>query len=89
MAGSKDHNVPMEQWHDQIRMLKNARSITARLFTQSESAQNHCQVGNYSLSLRTIVNWLDEMQLEGRGELWANGTPRPCQMRNSSRRTVG
>ena len=89
MAGSKDHYVPMEQWHDQIRMLKNARSITARLFTQSESAQNHCQVGNYSLSLRTIVNWLDEMQLEGRGELWANGTPRPCQMRNSSRRTVG
>ena len=89
MAGSEDHYVPMEQWHDQIRMLKNARSITARLFTQSESAQNHCQVGNYGLALRTIVNWLDEMQLEGRGELCANGTPRPCQIRNSSRRTVG
>ena len=54
----------MEEWHDQIRMLKNARSITARLFTRSESAQNHCQVGNYGLALRTIVNWLDEMLLE-------------------------
>lgn len=59
LAGSEDHYVPIEQWQDQIRMLKNARSITARLFTRSESAQNHCQVGNYGLALRTIVNWLD------------------------------
>ena len=62
LAGSEDHYVPIEQWHDQIRMLKNARSITARLFTRSESAQNHCQVGNYGLALRTIVNWLDGTQ---------------------------
>lgn len=62
LAGSGDHYVPLEQWHDQIRMLKNARSITAQLFTPSESAENHCQVGNYGLALRTIVKWLDEMQ---------------------------
>ena len=62
LAGSEDHYVPMEQWHQQIRMLKNARSIIPRLFTRSESAQNHCQVGNYGPALRTIVNWLDEMQ---------------------------
>ena len=62
LAGSEDHYVPVQQWHRQIRMLKNARSITARLFTRSESAQNHCQVGNYGLALRTIVNWLDGMQ---------------------------
>ena len=59
LAGSEDHYVPTEQWHDQIRMLENARSITARLFTRSESAHNHCQVGNYGLALRTIVDWLD------------------------------
>ena len=59
LAGSEDHYVPMAQWHDQITMLKNARSITARLFTRSESAQNHCQVGNYGLALGTIANWLD------------------------------
>ena len=64
LAGSEDHYVPMEQWHQQIRMLKNARSVSARLFTRSESAQNHCQVGNYGLALRTIVNWLDEMLVE-------------------------
>ena len=60
LAGSEDHYVPVEQWHEQIRMLGNARSITARLFTRSESAQNHCQVGNFGLALRTIVIWLDE-----------------------------
>nr|MDP2192483.1 alpha/beta hydrolase [Rhodoferax sp.] len=59
LAGSEDHYVPMEQWHQQIRMLKNARSVTARLFTRGESAQNHCQVGNYGLALRTIVHWLN------------------------------
>ena len=63
MAGSEDHYVPIEQWHDQIRMLSNARSVTARLFTRSERAQNHCQVGNFRLALRTIVNWLDEMSV--------------------------
>ena len=60
----RSHYVPMEEWHDQIRMLKNVRSITARLFTPSESAENHCQVGNYGLALKTIVNWLDGMPLE-------------------------
>jgi len=63
LAGSEDRYVPLAQWYDQIRMLGNARSITARLFTRSECAQNHCQVGNYGLALRTIVNWLDETTL--------------------------
>ena len=61
LAGSEDHYVPIEQWYAQTRMLTNARSITARLFTRGESAQNHCQVGNSGLALKTIVNWLDEM----------------------------
>ena len=61
LAGSEDHYVPTEQLYQQIKMLTNARSITARLFTRIESAENHCQVGNYGLALRTIVNWLDGM----------------------------
>ena len=64
LAGLEDHYVPVEQWHQQIRMLKNARSITARLFTRDESAQSHCQVGNYGLALKTIVGWLDGMPPE-------------------------
>jgi alpha-beta hydrolase superfamily lysophospholipase len=64
LAGSEDHFVPTEQFYQQIKMLRNARSITARLFTRSESAQNHCQVGNYGLAMRTIVNWLDGVRIQ-------------------------
>lgn len=69
MAGSEDHYVPVEQWHRQIELLPNARSITARLFTRGESAESHCQVGNYGLALRTIVNWLDSMLPESEDPL--------------------
>lgn len=67
LAGSEDHYVPIEQWYDQIKMLGNARSITARRFTRSEYAQNHCQVGNYGLALRTISSWLEETQFGDAG----------------------
>lgn len=46
LAGSEDHYVPTTQLTGQIDWLKNARSVTARLFTPQESAQSHCQVGN-------------------------------------------
>jgi hypothetical protein len=57
-AGSKDHYVPLHQFYDQIQTLKNVRSLSARLFTEKEQAQNHCQVGNAELSLQTIVRWI-------------------------------
>jgi pimeloyl-ACP methyl ester carboxylesterase len=66
LAGRDDHLVPMSHFHRQIGMLTNARSITARLFTSSESAASHCQVGNYGLAFRSIVHWLDGMQLQER-----------------------
>ena len=61
MAGERDHYVPPHQFHDQIKTLKNVRSLTARLFTRAEQAQNHCQIGNLALSLQVIVGWLDAM----------------------------
>jgi pimeloyl-ACP methyl ester carboxylesterase len=67
LAGSEDHLVPMTHFYRQIKMLKNARSMTTRLFTKSDHAQSHCQVGNYGLAFRTIVHWLDGMQVQGRG----------------------
>lgn len=59
MAGEQDHYVPLCQFYDQIKTLRNVRSLTARLFTQTEQAQNHCQIGNLGLSLEVIVGWLD------------------------------
>jgi pimeloyl-ACP methyl ester carboxylesterase len=59
MAGAEDHYVPLGQLGAQIQTLTNARSVTARLFTRAESAQNHCQIGNLGLALRVILGWLD------------------------------
>ena len=59
LAGSEDHYVPIEQFYKQIAALTNTRSLTARLFTRAESAQNHCQAGNFGLALQVITAWLE------------------------------
>jgi len=59
LAGSEDFGIPVEQFYRQIEALKNVRSLTARLFTRAEQAQNHCQVGNLELALDVIMNWIE------------------------------
>ena len=59
LAGIEDHYVPVAQFYRQIAALKNTRSLTARLFTQAESAHNHCQAGNYGLAFQVITAWID------------------------------
>jgi pimeloyl-ACP methyl ester carboxylesterase len=61
MAGQNDHYIPLHQFFDQGKMLINVRSLTSRMFTRSESAQNHCQLGNVGLSIQVIVNWVEEI----------------------------
>lgn len=60
MAGAKDHYMPLRMLADQLMTLTAAHSITARVFTEAESAQNHCQIGNTGLALKVIFDWLDE-----------------------------
>ena len=60
LAGAADHYVPLHQFYDQVRSVCNARSLTARLFTAEESAQNHCHIGNLGLSLRVILDWVQQ-----------------------------
>ena len=59
LAGTEDHIVPLSHFHEQMRILSNARSVTARLFTIAEQAQNHCQVGNLRLAVDYIANWIE------------------------------
>jgi hypothetical protein len=59
MAGSEDNLIPLSHFYQQIEALKNARSLTARLFTRKEQAQNHCQVGNLRLAVDYITDWID------------------------------
>jgi pimeloyl-ACP methyl ester carboxylesterase len=58
MAGAEDHYVPVHQLPDQIATLTHVRSLTARLFTRAEQAQNHVQVGNMGLAFRIMIDWM-------------------------------
>ena len=77
MAGAEDHYVPLHQFYDQIAMLTQVRSLTARLFTRQEQAQNHTQTGNLGLSVQVIVDSLDSIQETGK-------EPRPHALRNEA-----
>ncbi len=59
MAGSEDHIIPLSHFHEQARILTNARSLTTRLFTRGEQAQNHCQIGNLGLAIDFITDWVE------------------------------
>ncbi len=61
LHGRQDHFIPWEFYKEEIDCLKNAKSITFRLFTEKEAASNHCQCGNTKLALDTILKWLDTM----------------------------
>jgi hypothetical protein len=57
-AGAEDHYIPVHQLPDQIATLTHVRSLTARLFTRAEQAQNHVQVGNMGLAFRIMIDWM-------------------------------
>jgi pimeloyl-ACP methyl ester carboxylesterase len=61
MAGTEDHYIPVHQLPDQIATLTHVRSLTARLFTRAEQAQNHVQVGNMGLAFRVIIDWMESL----------------------------
>ncbi|UKA68458.1 alpha/beta fold hydrolase [Arthrobacter sp. FW306-05-C] len=58
MAAEEDHYVPGNQFIAQLGLLSQARSVTGRLFTRAEQAQNHVQVGNVGLALDVFLRWM-------------------------------
>ena len=59
LTGRKDHLVPFKMHNLQVKALTNARSVTGRVFTKEENAQNHCQIGNIGLALDVMIKWID------------------------------
>lgn len=59
LQGKKDHFIDWHLYQEEVDSLVNARSVTLRLFTDQESASNHCQCGNTGLALDTILKWLE------------------------------
>ncbi len=62
LTGDRDHFIPLKMHHMQVNALINARSVTARIFTAADQAENHCQVGNTGLALRVMTDWLDGLE---------------------------
>jgi len=60
LTGKEDHLIPFKMHDMQIRALTNARSVTGRVFTKEEHAQNHCQNGNIGLALQVMLQWIEE-----------------------------
>lgn len=58
LAGAKDRFQPVRLYELQMAALSNARSITGRVFTRAEHAENHCQMGNLGLALSVMGDWL-------------------------------
>jgi len=59
LTGKDDHFVPFKMHGMQMQALTNAKSLTARVFTEDDQAQNHCQIGNIGLALDVMLNWID------------------------------
>lgn len=62
IGASEDHFINYRIVGREINMLKNVKSLTFRLFTDKEDAQNHCNVGNGKLVLDTICNWITQIK---------------------------
>jgi pimeloyl-ACP methyl ester carboxylesterase len=60
LAGAEDRMVPFKEYDKNRQGLTSARSVTGRVFTAEEHAQNHCQVGNIKLALDVILEWIAE-----------------------------
>lgn len=58
IGAKKDHFIPVEFSKIIIDHLINVNSLTYRLFTEKESAENHCNAGNAKLVLDTIMSWI-------------------------------
>jgi pimeloyl-ACP methyl ester carboxylesterase len=58
LTGREDHFIPFKMHRMQVDALNRARSVTERIFTRTDQAQNHCQIGNIGLALDTMLEWI-------------------------------
>src|SRR5262249_9258711 len=56
--GEQDHLFNVEWMYRTMRELVCARSVTARIFTAREGAEQHCQLGNSAVPREEIAWWL-------------------------------
>jgi hypothetical protein len=67
MCGEHDSFQPPSLTRAQAKALTAARSVTVRMFTRSEDADQHCQIGNIGLACRVLTTWLRNTSPEPTG----------------------
>ena len=60
LASRNDHFIPFRLHREQLRRLPSARSVTDRVFTKTDHAHNHCQIGNMGLAVQVMGDWIEE-----------------------------
>lgn len=60
LTGRDDHLVPFKMHDMQVKALANAASVTPKIFTSDVRGQNHCQIGNFGLTLEVVLQWLEQ-----------------------------
>jgi pimeloyl-ACP methyl ester carboxylesterase len=61
LCGEHDSFQPPMLARAQARALTAASSVTLRIFTKAESADQHCQIGNVDLACRVLTTWLQNL----------------------------
>lgn len=72
MCGEHDAFQPPALTRAQAQALTAARSVTTRMFTEAEQADQHCQMGNLDLACQVLTTWLRHGWMDG-----AESGPRP------------
>ncbi len=79
LTGRNDHLIPFKMHEMQMRSLVNAKSVTGRIFTKEEHAQNHCMTGNFELALETMSEWIESKNKLPGGNTQHEKLPEPDQ----------
>jgi pimeloyl-ACP methyl ester carboxylesterase len=61
LCGEHDAFQPPILTRAQAAALTAARSVTLRMFTKAEQADQHCQMGNLDLACRVLTEWLRDV----------------------------
>lgn len=59
-GGEHDAFQPPMLIKKQHQALVNAKSVTVRIFTKAEHADQHCQIGNLGLASQTLLDWMEK-----------------------------
>lgn len=59
LASTRDRFIPIRLHREQVARLPKARSLTERVFDETDHAAAHCQIGNIGLALAVMTEWIE------------------------------